>query len=93
MTKIVFLNDTSKSMGLDFRFRRVPVCQRARESFEYFFTTQNNFNKLNYSVTGRTHTPLDFSNEKSGDKNEISLPPHAKYRPFPLNGLDDSASQ
>ena len=30
MTKIVFLNDTSKSMRLDFRFRRVSVCQRAR---------------------------------------------------------------
>jgi len=27
--KIAFLNDTSKSMRLDFRFRRVSVCQRA----------------------------------------------------------------
>ena len=37
--KIAFLNDTSKSMGLDFRFRRVSVCQRAirlREAFIFY---------------------------------------------------------
>ena len=39
MTKIAFLNDTSKSMRLDFRFRRVSVCQRAirlREAFIFY---------------------------------------------------------
>ena len=37
--KIAFLNDTSKSMRLDFRFRRVSVCQRAirlREAFIFY---------------------------------------------------------
>lgn len=36
MTKIAFLNDTSKSMRLDFRFRRVSVCQRAIRLCEAF---------------------------------------------------------
>ena len=37
--KIAFLNDTSKSMRLDFRFCRVSVCQRAirlREAFIFY---------------------------------------------------------
>ena len=37
--KIAFLNDISKSMRLDFRFRRVSVCQRAirlREAFIFY---------------------------------------------------------
>ena len=37
MTKIAFLNDTSKSMRLDFRFRRVSVCQRARDAKRLYF--------------------------------------------------------
>ena len=37
MTKIAFLNDTSKSMRLDFRFRRVSVCQRARGAKRLYF--------------------------------------------------------
>ena len=37
--KITFSSDTSKSMRLDFRFRRVSVCQRAirlREAFIFY---------------------------------------------------------
>ena len=34
--KIAFLNDTSKSMRLDFRFRRVSVCQRANRLCEAY---------------------------------------------------------
>ena len=65
--KIAFLNDTSKSMRLDFRFRRVSVCQRARALSGFIFYPPPTEDSLWFLHIGKGQTFRETTFAKRGN--------------------------